>query len=520
LLIIALLLLISGGVLSMLGGPEDSQESRTAPPSTSAEDDRPSIAVLPFQNRSGLEDDVYFTDGLHDQIITQLAKIGGLSVRGLTSVLVYRDSPKNLREIGAELNARYIMEGGVQRAGETVRINVQLIEAATDDHIWASVYDRPLSVENLFSIQTEIVEAVTDSLRAVVTPEEMARIEAVPTENLEAYDAYLLGLHYLGRRDQTREAFSQALGYFQLAIQQDPELAVAHAGLSGAYASMAMWGHSDPRRLWPLVEQWSRSALAIDSTVGVAHAGLAAAWAFSSWDWEEAERVLQRATELSPSDPGLLWVQADFLMGQGRIEEALEKRRIATALDPLSSMTLTGQAIRVFLSRGYEEAEELIEVLLERDPGNAAAARYLALASILDGRPEQVTRLFPNRMGEPTPLTPNRWATGAVFQSLMGETDGTRLALERAVVGSVEEYVDPGFLWPAYAALGEKDEAFRWMERSIEVQSYSTMFLGVTPLADPLRDDPRYQALLDRIGLGHLKARFDSLAAADPRRGM
>jgi serine/threonine-protein kinase len=515
LLIIALLLLISGGVLSMLGEGDGGLEGPATPTSFQVEADKPSIAVLPFEDFSPNPDDAYFANGMHEEIISKLSKIAALRVTSRNSVMQYREERKLTPQIAAELGVDFLLEGSARIAGDQVRLTALLIDARRDQHLWQDDYDQGLSVENLISTQSDIAERVAQAVGAALSQGEQHRIGLLPTESLEAYENYMRGLHHLGRRDQTRQAFSQALGYFQLAIQQDPDLAVAHAGLSGAYASMAMWGHSDPRGIWPLVEQWSRSALAIDSTLGVAHAGLAVVWAFGPRDWEEAEHVLLRATKLSPNDPGLLSVQADFLMGQGRIEEGLERRRIATALDPLSSLTLTGQAIRVFHSRSYEQADELIEVLLERDPGNTSAAFYLALASLLDGRPEQVTRLFPHSMGDSAGLHPNGWARAAVVRSLMGEADGARIALEHAVVGSFEEYVDPGFVWPVYAALGEKDEAFRWMERSVEFQSYTTMFLGVTPLADPLRDDPRYQAILDRVGMGHLKERFDSLAASD-----
>jgi serine/threonine-protein kinase len=518
LLMVAALLVIAGGVLSVLpggeGGPEPATDVVTEAIAGPGRDSTPFVAVLPLSNLSGREEDAWFTDGMHGQILTQLSKIASLGVISSTSVQEYRESPKNLRTIGEEVGARYIAEGDVLRAGGDVRINIQLIDAAEDRHVWADTYDRPLSVDNLLSIQSEIAQEVARAVGAFVTQDEETRIEAIPTENLEAYDAYLLGRYHLGRRDRPREAFSQALRYFQLAVQQDPDLAVAHAGLAGAYASMVMWGHSDPRELWPLVEQWSSSALAIDSTVAVAHAGLAGARAVGAWDWEEAERGFQRANELSPSDADLLWVQADYLTGQGRIEEATEKRRIATSLDPMSSRAVSGQAISVFFTRRYEGAEALTETFLARDPGNTTAAWYLALASILDGRPAEAARFPPWDSATAAGWTPADRAHRAVIRGLMGKADSARFDLEHAVAGSVEEYVDPSWLWQAYAALGEKDEAFRWMERSIEVQSYHTMFLGVTPLADPLRDDPRYKAILDRIGLGHLKARFDSLAAS------
>jgi hypothetical protein len=209
----------------------------------------------------------------------------------------------------------------------------------------------------------------------------------------------------------------------------------------------------------------------------------------------------------------------EFLLGHGRIEEARQQLRIASALDPLSSPTLQSQARLAYFSRNYEEVDELVDVLLSRDPENTSAAWPLALSSLFGGRPQQVERLFPGMAADSARPRPRQRATRAVFLSLLGESDLARTEIREASAGWGDQYFEPRSTWRTYAVLGEKDEAFFWMGRNIDVQSIHAAFLAVDPFADGLRDDPRFQAILDRIGLGHLKARFDSLAAADPRGG-
>jgi serine/threonine-protein kinase len=510
LLMVAALLVIAGVALSTLS-PEEGGGTASESAAAVEEDDRPSIAVLPFEDFSPDPDDAYFAAGMQDEIITKLSKIAALRVISRNSVVQYREVQRSTPEVAAELGVDFVMEGSARVAGSQVRLIAQLIDARRDEHLWSEDYDQELSVESLISVQSDIARRVAQAVGAVLTPEEKDRIEAVPTENLEAYEAYMLGRYHLNRRDQTREAFAESVRYLQTAIELDPNLAMAHATLALANFQLAGWGLRDPRGIWPRVEEWAQSALAIDSTVALAHLLLAPTKWIRDWNWEEAERKIRRALELSPSEAFIRWGYAEILLAQGRIEEARQQGRVATALDPLSSPTLQSQGRLTFFSRRYEEADELVEVLLTRDPENSSAAFVLAFSSLLGGRPEQVARLFPGWASDSVRLNPG---SRAVLLGLTGEIDRANGEIREALAGYGDQYFDPRLTWMAYAALGEKDEAFRWMERCIEVQSYHTAFLGVTPFADPLRDDPRYQALLDRIGLGHLKARFDSLAAS------
>jgi serine/threonine-protein kinase len=519
LLMVAALLVVAGVALSLLSDDEPVPEPPQVTAEARAGDDRPAIAVLPCENMSTNPEDEFLAPGLHDAILLRLQKISGLFSIGRTSVQQYAVDPPATEVIASALRVGFVGECSVQKYGDQIRLIFQLLDGVTGGQLWAEQYDRDLTAVNLFAIQSDLSQQVASEIGAILTPDEEARIEAKPTENLEAYEAYLLGRYHLGREVDLLSGSSEALRYFEIAVERDPNLADAHAGLAWTYYTLLSLGIRDPRETWPLVERWARSALAIDSTVSKAHLLLARQHLVWTWDWEEAERRVHRVLELDPNDPEGWRTKVDLRLAQGRIEEGLREANRAAALDPVSSRTLYLQARWALLSRRYEEATPLSEVLVTRDPENALAAWYLVQSFFLGGHPEEVNQL-PTRDSEMVArYLEEPSAPLALKLSLAGEADSARVMIERVVTSLGEVDRDPVGVWPTYAILGEKDEAFRWMERTIQVLSPSARHIGVDPLADPLRDDPRYQAILDRIGLGHLKSRFDSLAAADPRRG-
>jgi serine/threonine-protein kinase len=275
-LILTILLAIAGGALSLLpsnGRPELRTQAETIL-SRSISDDRPSVAALPWLNRSGNEEDAYFTDGIHDEILTRMSKIRGLRVISRQSVVQFRDSPLTTGEIAAELGVRYILEGALLRAGDSVRLNVQLIDADTDDYAWAASYDRHLSVANLLSIQAEVAQAVADILRATVTTEEQAGLRRIGTESLEAYDYYLQGRNYYLRPGYHQSDFEAAQELYERAIAIDPDFALARAALSRIHGLM-YWERFDPspERLEAQQEE-AEEALRLQPDLPQAHAAI------------------------------------------------------------------------------------------------------------------------------------------------------------------------------------------------------------------------------------------------------
>ena len=318
-----------------------------------------SIAVLPFVNRSSLAEDAYFVDGMHDDILTQLAKISGLEkVISRTSTERYRDTEKSMQQIGQELGVATILEGGVQRAGNRVRINMQLINAATDRHIWADSYDRELSPESLFEIQTEIAREVVTALHAVLTEEEEERLAVMPTDNLEAYEQFVLGRQELAKR--TAEAVTRAIGHFQRAVELDPNYALAYVGLADSAAMQVEYAGLDYAASVEPRQRYIDQALGLDPLSGEAYAalGLLRYW---GREWEAAETAFEKAVELSPNYPHAYhWYSILLRRVEDRRAESLVLMRKAVSLDPAAPILIASLADNLrFLGR-LEEAEAAV----------------------------------------------------------------------------------------------------------------------------------------------------------------
>lgn len=316
------------------------------------------VAVLPFQPRTRDEDDILFVDGVHDELLTRLAQLGSLHVISRTSVMAYRDRTMTIPEIARELRARYILEGGIQRAGENVRINVQLIDAAADDHLWAEVFDRPLTVENLLTIQAEIATGIARELQAIITPEEEVRLRAIPTENTEAYQQYVLGRAHFARRSSV-SSIERAVGAFESAVALDPDFGLAWADL--AYARLWLyWG-------WPGYRpQLQRAYEALERTRALIPQNprrytVEAAWAFyAEYDYDQALRYLERAYAADAEEGNEL--AGRLLRHAGRWEEALDASRRAMQVDPRQGVISGIYAQTLALMRRYDEALPAFDV--------------------------------------------------------------------------------------------------------------------------------------------------------------
>jgi len=296
--------------------------------------DRRSIAVLPFANRSSEQENAQFlADGIHDDLLTLLANLGSMKVISRTSVMEYRDTTKNMKTIGEELGVATILEGGVQRAGNQVRINVQLIDAGTDEHIWAKTYDRTLTAETLFAIQSEMAASIAEHLEAALSPDDRELLEKRPTGNLEAYNAYLMaGQFYV--RSGFDDLF-QAENYYRQAIELDPDYAAAHTGLVRTYNQLADTGAITLAELEEKAGPIAERAIALDSQSGGAWAALAGFRFFT--DGDSVEEIFQKALSLSPNNSMVLQGYAKYLRKEGRYEEAIPYIEKGLAIDPLAT---------------------------------------------------------------------------------------------------------------------------------------------------------------------------------------
>jgi len=358
---------------------EISNEKRAPTPAeTTPEIQRQSIAVLPFDNRSNREEDQFFTDGIHDDLLTTIAKIGSMKVISRTSVMEYKGTTKKIPEIAKELGVANILEGGIQRSGNQVRINVQLIDAKTDEHLWAEIYDRELTAENLFVIQSEISRAIADALQTTLSPEEQQRIDAKPTDNLLAYDAYMRGRQLMATRDSTR--LKLATEEFNKATELDPLFALAWVGVADSNWLLSLYGSPSEKDLLPIREKAVKNALAIDDKLGEAYASLGAIHRFYERD-KETETVYQKAIELSPNYASTYHWYSNLLGSYPlRIQEQMDLARKAVELDPRSSIILNNLG-NVYNNQGlYSLAEGQYRKVIELDPDFSVG--YTALASL------------------------------------------------------------------------------------------------------------------------------------------
>ena len=338
---------------------------------------RQSIAVLPFDNRSNLEEDEFFVEGMHDDLLTNLAKIGSLKVISRTSVARYKNTESSIPEIAKELGVATVMEGAVQRAGGTVRINVQLIDAQTDEHLWAEIFDRKLTTDNLFAIQTEISRKIAEALEARLSPEEQKRVDKRPTESLAAYNAYLRGRQLIARR--TAETVDQALAEFQRAVELDPQFALAWVGVADAAELALRISDMNLPETIKLSQEAVDKALAIDDQLGEAQLAHAVLLNLTQADDAKTEAAYKLAVELSPGY-AQAWQEYSEFVGDfpGRLHEALEMAQRAAELDPLST-AIQNQVIDALNRLGnYAEAEQRLAKLIEQDPDFAPSYKQMS----------------------------------------------------------------------------------------------------------------------------------------------
>jgi TolB-like protein/Tfp pilus assembly protein PilF len=333
--------------------------------------------VLPFANRSNAADDVFFVDGIHDDILTQLAKISSLKIISRTSVMQYRDTEKPMRQIGDELDVANIMEGSVQRAGNRVRINVQLIDADTDEHLWAEVYDRELTATNIFEIQTEMATAIAGALRANLTSDEQQRLALKPTENLEAYEAYLLGRQRMTVR--TAKSIAEAKAFFERAINLDPDFALAYVGISDTIQLQVDYSGWSPATVAREAMPYVTRALKLDGNSGEAYISLASTLEFAG-EFDAADDAYRRGLEIVPNyAQGHHWYGLFLQQTRGLVDESYEQFRLASVHDPLSAIVYVNLAAALASLGRFEEYDAVMEKAFEINPEYRSSHSFRAV---------------------------------------------------------------------------------------------------------------------------------------------
>ena len=424
LLILAGLFLLGAVSVSVWGVSERSLSQRptgdASPPG-----EQLSLAVLPFSTRATGNDEeaIIFAEGMHDDLITQLSKIGTLKVISRTSVMTYRNSDQPLPAIARELGVATVMEGGVDQVGDRIRMNVQLIDAMTDTHLWAETYDERLTAANIFAIRSELALKVAQALQATLTPEEEARIEAQPTQDLQAYELYLKGRHFWNRR--TLEGLETAADYFRQAIERDSSFALAWVGLADAYSVRPSWDYMAAEEALAIAKPAAERALQLDETLAEAHASFGLVLDYEETR-EEAETEFRRAIELNPSyATGHHWY-SELLASMHRTEEALREIRRARELDPLSPIIGASYCLLLTYVWLFEAALEQCDWTIELSPEFAAGHAFRSRALEMLGRAEEA--LSPaRRAAEANPITYGEWPAATLYRSRDFEAVTTEL---------------------------------------------------------------------------------------------
>ena len=454
-----------------------------------------SLAVLPLENLSRDSEQEYFSDGMTDALIAELGQIGSLRVISRTSVMQYKGVKRPLPQIAKELNVDAVIEGSVLRSADRVRITAQLIGAVPERHLWARNYERDL--RDVLTLQGEIARTIADEVKATVTPDVQARLARTRAVNPEAYEAYLRGRYFWNKR--TEEAYKKAIAYFEQALEKDPAYALAYTGLADCYGLLADYGFVPWKEAYPRAKGAATKALELDEALAEAHTSLAVIKSEYEWDWLGAEREFKRAIELNPNYATAHHWYSDHLGEMGRHEEAIAEIKRAQQLDPLSVIINTIAGLRFHWARRYDEAVEQLRKTLEMDPNFAVAHHWLAQVYEQMGQHESAIAEHQKAI---TASGASSYAVAALGHAYAA---GKRNEALRILADLNERrktaYVSPHDIAVIHVALGEKDQAFEWLEKAYQEHAAGIVTLKVDPRLDPMRSDRRFQDLLRRMNL-------------------
>lgn len=455
-----------------------------------------SIAVLPLDNLSGDPSEEFFADGMTDQLITDLAKFGSLRVISRTSVMQYKGAKKGLPAIARELNVDAIVEGSVIRSGQRVRVTAQLLQAPTDQHLWAETYDRDLG--DILKLQGEVADAIAQQVRAQLSPTQQARIRSAYAVNPAAYDAYLKGRLYLTNEFTKPDSLKKAQHYLEESIQTDPNFALAYAGLADTYVFLAYAGALQRDQAYKSAKEALAKALNLDDSIGEAHDTLGALSSSFDWDWETADREFNRAITLAPSYNCAHEDRAIFLALIGRRAEALAEISKIDQLDYGFSAAFT-ESLVYYELRDYPNLIQASRRALLLDPQDSFQHYTLGVGYEGTGKLQEAISEY-RKAFEVSP-NPQSVVALAHAYSAIGDKAKAEKMLRDLERKSKETSTSPYTMATIYAGLGEKDTAFDFLERAYSEKSLDIKSLNFDLLLDSLRPDPRFQNLLHRIGL-------------------
>ncbi len=459
----------------------------------------PSIAVLPFSDMSPDKDQDYFGEGIAEELINALTHLHGLRVVARTSAFALKGMKLDIREIGRKLDVRTVLEGSVRKAGSRLRVTAQLIDVEDGFHLWSERYDREMA--DIFAIQDEITAAIVDSLKVTLRVGEKTALRKKSTSDPEAYSLYLKGLYFYAR--PSAESYNKALGFFQAAIDRDPNFAPAYAGMADVFSALGVMNLAPPAEMWPKAKALLRKALALDENLAEAHRGAASLAFWFEWDWEAAGRSFDRVLTLNPGDAMSHGQRGWFLVNRRRFDEAIREIKEALVLDPLMPLYYAW-SVGLHWSVGRSD-EALLEFpkALEIDPGNGLAHFHGGVAYFLEGRLDEGIDVF--EKGRKL-FAPPGWleAMLGLIHLRKGDREKAERILEETIENkkTVKNVSAPSIAWLA-GELGKLDLAFEFLDKAVEERDILMCFIHVyTKLLSPsLAADPRFKAVLARMKL-------------------
>jgi TolB-like protein/DNA-binding winged helix-turn-helix (wHTH) protein/Tfp pilus assembly protein PilF len=472
------------------------REFSLRPKSTSTARAPVKIAILPFVNLTGSDDQEYLCDGLTEAMIAELSRLNPdrLDVIARTSAMHYRKTSKTIPQIGRELNVDYLLESSVRASGERLHITTQLVRASDATHLWTGEYDREL--KDVVQLQQQIAVAVAEEIQLKLSPEAVAALKQVQLVDPEAYRNYLLGRYYLNKRNS--EGISRAHGYFQRALEIAPNYASAHAGAADAYLQQAIWGILPYLEGYAKSEAAVRKAIELDSSLPEAYTTLALLDYMYRWEWTQAEQDFRRSLQLDPNSAAGHARYADYLIAVQRPDDAIREMRRALELDPLSITVSQNAGYTYALAGRYDEALAQLRQALDLDPNNQVTHGYLGATLEWKGDYSRALEEFKTAQ-----RVSGRWESYvsgiAHVLALMNRKKEARRILDRLLVLRDHENVSAGSLAYLYAALGDKDKAFYWLDESITEHSVTALEFNNDHSLDPLRSDPRFADLRRRF---------------------
>jgi TolB-like protein/Tfp pilus assembly protein PilF len=453
-----------------------------------------SIAVLPFENGSGQQENEYFGDGMAEELITALNKVPGLRVAARTSAFAFKGKNTDIREIGRQLNVGTVLEGTVRRSGNRLRVSARLVDATNGYQVWSDEYQRDQT--DVFAVQDELTRAIVSALQLHLTPKGGAEIAKRGTASVEAYNLYLQGRFFYEKRSE--DGLVKAAEAFTSAIKLDSNYAAAYSGLADSYSLLGTFGFRAPLAMLPLAKPAALRALALDSMLAEAHTSLGFIHLFYEFDYDAGNRELTRAIELDPHYAPARLFRSWYYVAAGRTDEAVREVERAQAEDPLSLIINTRHGTMLFWARRYDEAKDQLRRAIVLDSTYLLAHAQLSRAYLMLGNCKaSIAEAFMSN----TAVGNYESANLAYAMAHCGDTVGARRELAAELELAKHRYVSADVIARMYAGLGETQGALDWLERAYDQRTWSLYLLKVEPMYDNLRGEPRFQALVRKMRL-------------------